>query len=409
MCLGMTTANAQFNGDPIVTDVFGFSCHASQLLRLFGDANADSACPQSIVSGRVVTGHNPVSFQPYVDGRLMERAIWEIYWGHPNPMFPSTYSAQGDPEVGYINGRSGVTPATAASGLSGVTDAHSFTEINSAAEYHRDVSQYLQLGGTQKLVVGGYFQYQNQRLLYDAPAGALGQSIRDDKYSGGGWFLFEMGQLYVNGMAAGNAGYGSISETTGAFGTFGMNGWGSQVGVGHVFSLWGSSPAPAALPFKAKAPVRPVVDTSVKLDLSISVGYDEQNANPFTDSMGLGFGTERERSGYVAGRAAIYASLPGGNLVYTPNVTLQVLQGFAYSHTLDVPAQAAAGPDTIFYGSGGLTMGEIRAGLDIGNTVSQTHVGISSFYRRSSDAELSGVTVYFKAPLSMLANLVGPH
>jgi hypothetical protein len=91
------------------------------------------------------------------------------------------------------------------------------------------------------------------------------------------------------------------------------------------------------------------------------------------------------------------AVMPDRGFAWMPFVGVTVDRQLGFSHTFDIPAQAATGADTFFFGQDNTFWG-VEAGLDILSRGS-AKFGAKAFYQASADTNTAGGSLFVKIPL----------
>jgi hypothetical protein len=135
---------------------------------------------------------------------------------------------------------------------------------------------------------------------------------------------------------------------------------------------------------------------AVFLDANAHVAYVDQWDNGFTDTAGFVFGTEQISYTDLGGRVRLVGVVPGTGFAWMPYVGVGIDQQLGFSHTFNIPAQAASPSDTFFFNQS-TTFWTVQAGLDIINRAS-IKAGVSAFYSTSADTNVVGGNVFVKIP-----------
>jgi hypothetical protein len=219
-------------------------------------------------------------------------------------------------------------------------------------------------------------------------------------YSFAGTFDYDArGAFYLKGGASFGFGDGRVSNNaTGGVGSFTNDNYSVGVRLGKVFTLvdtFGARPSAMI----SKAPPKSVANGyAFGVDLSAGLGYSDWRDRGFTDSSGFSFGTERVHFGDVNGRAKLFLLFPGAGFIWMPYVAGTVDQLFSYSHTFEVPAQAATTADTFAFGDAKTFWGT-QLGVDA-RAPNGWIVGAKGFYTASADTNIAGGSAYVRLPIN---------
>jgi hypothetical protein len=121
---------------------------------------------------------------------------------------------------------------------------------------------------------------------------------------------------------------------------------------------------------------------TVFLDLSGHVGFFRQHDNGFT--------------GYTGAKARLVAAVADRGLTWMPFVGVTVDRQFGFSHTFDIPAQAATLFDTLLISQSNTFWGA-ELGLDTVFRGSATF-GAKTYYLSSADTHTVGGVMFLKIP-----------
>jgi hypothetical protein len=307
-----------------------------------------------------------------------------------------------DPHVDVSSTRDSGAGVTSASGaVSGQAQSSRTTDIGAGADGHISASTAFDLAAYQRLVIAGFFQYDSQRTSYSSSPTAVftASTATRNIYTLGGLAQYDAGNSYFGAGVAAELGNGSISGP-GDSGNFNSHGYVAAGYVGRVFTLLDTTNSSSARsPLPTKAPPKPTSGYALNLDLNFHLGYVNDQINGFVDSTGFARGPEQIDYWDVGGIAKLYWVLsPSGRITWSPFVAATIDQEFGYSHSLDLPAQAALpGGDTFFYGSA-QTFGGAELGIDALD-VSGISFGLKAYYRQSQEFQVVGGLAYVKFPI----------
>jgi hypothetical protein len=319
---------------------------------------------------------------------------------------PSVYSLGGG-AVTHDSGTS-VTDTAGAIGPGTLSPISRTTSGNAEIGGAFDASRFFGLAGNQTLIVRGLFDYVGSNTSFGLSpglaavgAGNLG-SINLNTYTFSGSFDFDAGgAYYVKGITGFNVGSGTTTNNgTGGRGNSDSNGYYADITVGKVFTLLNTIGSSSSTPMLAKAARKPSDGYILALDLSGSLGYWSDTYNGFTDSSGFTFGDEKAHAGDLGGRAKLFMLYPSAGVVWVPYVAGTVDQFLGYSHTLNIPAQAAAVADTLNFNDA-----KTFWGGELGLETRGPHgwiVGAKGFYTASADANIAGGNAYIKIPFNYM-------
>jgi hypothetical protein len=404
-----------------VTDQFGNTCQASQLI---GAPNGGSQCPAGSAPGvvtPVVINRGPISSTRYFDKLTRQRSA-------PGTAFSGGYDFGAD-EFGFdllpgapprpgglgmyvtpdVGGATAVTLGgggytTRSSGV-GVTDsagllapgavANGFRENGGSGGISGSYDATRLVGPNQKLLFTGAFDYTSAKADYFGGAG----SINADTYNFMGSLLYSNANTYV--VVKGGVGFGDLSEFTtidASSGSYRSESYTIDGRLGHLFMLI-NAPAAVPGPRYAKAPVAPVTPGySLGLDLSGHLGYSKDIAKAFTDTAGFSFGEERVQGGEVGVRAKLVAAVPSGGVTWFPYISGTADWRFDYSHVADFPIQVALPTgDSVRFGDGTTQLGA-QLGVDARAANGWT-VGVNGFYTHTTTAEVTGGRAFLRIPI----------
>ena len=266
-----------------------------------------------------------------------------------------------------------------------------------------DGARLLDLNANQRLLVGLTGDYHYSKTDYGTspltPGVTNAGSVRRDIYTVAGSVNYAVGGLYVSGRAAVDWSHADITNNivaAGAQGDTKGRGYALHATVGNVFPLSGTTAHnPATI---VKAPRRATGSGyGLFLDLSGHYGYRHERDDGFTDSTGFVYGTEQLSYSYLGARARLVAVIPSYGFAWMPFIGVTVDRQLGFSHTFDIPAQAATGADTFFFTQANTFWGA-EAGLDI-LTRGTAKFGAKAFYQSSSDTHTTGGSLFVKIPL----------
>jgi hypothetical protein len=266
-----------------------------------------------------------------------------------------------------------------------------------------DGARLLDLNANQSLLVGLTGDYHYSKTDYGTspltPGVTNAGSVRRDIYTVASSVNYAVGGLYVSGRAAVDWSHADVTNniiTAGAQGDTKGRGYNLNVTVGNVFPLFGTTAYnPAVI---VKAPRRTAGSGyGLFLDLSGHYGYRHERDDGFTDSTGFVYGTEQLAYSYLGARARLIAAIPDRGFAWMPFVGVTVDRQLGFSHTFDIPAQAATTADTLLFTQANTFWG-VEAGLDI-LTRGTAKFGAKAFYQSSSDTHTTGGSLFVKIPL----------
>jgi len=307
-----------------------------------------------------------------------------------------------DPYVDMYSMRDSGAGVTSASGaVSGQAQSSRTTDIGAGADGHISTSTAFDLAAYQRLLIAGFLQYDSQRTSYNSSPTAVftASNATRNIYTLGGVAQYDAGNSYLGVGVAAELGNGSISAP-GDSGNFNSHGYVAAAYIGRVFTLLDTTNSSSARsPLPTKAPPKPTSGYALNLDLNFHVGYVNDQINGFVDSTGFARGAEQIDYWDVGGIAKLYWVLsPWGRIAWSPFVAATIDQELGYSHSLDLPAQAALpGGDTFFYGSA-QTFGGAELGIDALD-VSGISFGLKAYYRQSQEFQVVGGLAYVKFPI----------
>ena len=201
---------------------------------------------------------------------------------------------------------------------------------------------------------------------------------------------------------SGGFGHSSLSQSIdGSTGSYSTRGYGTDWRLGHVFPLLGT-PVPSAARVRGKRQAVAAATSFVGLVVSAHLGYRNDQAGGFTDSVGFIYGNDTFKYGEVGGRARLFAVLPRGALTWMPYVAGTLDQRFGLSHDSFVPG--FAGGDVITFQNAKTFWGSdfgISARVGTGAIY-----GAEGFYRASSDTSIAGGRGYIKVPFGPPAGVL---
>jgi hypothetical protein len=251
------------------------------------------------------------------------------------------------------------------------------TSTNLGVEIHDiyDASQYLR--GNQRLLLGGYFFYNNEQSSF-GPVG----SARSDDYTFIGAAAYRQGNFYTIGQLGG--GFAPTSITNAATGGTGGSASGSflsDLKVGYLFPLIDPRRAGWGL----------------GLDVSGHGGYLENTLGGFVDSLGAATGSTQAHSGLVGGEAKLTAAFTRGGLMWTPYIGVTYDDWVGFHDTNNIP-----GGGVLTLQEGGVFWGG-EGGLAVAWPTG-VKVTVSGFYKESSTTTFGGGTVGLSVPWNVLAD-----
>ena len=265
-----------------------------------------------------------------------------------------------------------------------------------------DATRALDVQVKQQLLFGVNVDYQRMNTNYGTSALTPGVSNagseRSDIWTFSGSVDYSSDRFYATGLAAYNLRHSDITNnviTPGAEGSTGGQGYTLNATAGYLLPLIGSSGVtPSAIPTKAM-PSR-IEGYSLFLDVKGNLGYQKQWNNGFTDNTGFAYGTEQFSYTDLGGKVRLVAVVPSAGFSWMPYVGAGVDQLLGFSHTFEIPVQAATTADTIFFGQS-TTFWTVQAGLNIINRAS-LQAGVTGFYSASADTSIFGGNVFVKIP-----------
>lgn len=262
-----------------------------------------------------------------------------------------------------------------------------------------DGSRAFALSSNQQLLFGLNFDYHHDQMDFGSSALTPGLSsagsVARDIYTLAAGVKYIFDTFYVSGRASfdwSNAGItnnadGGTGNTTG-------DGYTLSAALGKVFPLINTTGASPAI--LTKAPLQSAGGYATFLDVSGHGGYLNDRDGAFTDTSGFVYGTEQVSFGDIGGKVKLIAVVPDSRFAWMPYVGVSVDQQFGFSHTFEIPAQAAAAADTYYFDQA-TTFWGVQAGLNIIDRGGVT-AGVSAFYTASADTEIVGGNVFVKIP-----------
>jgi hypothetical protein len=274
--------------------------------------------------------------------------------------------------------------------VNGLSQSSRTTDLGTGAAGSFNASKEFSLGAQQRVVFSGIFQYDSINTSFSANPLAAGLNVasaQQSTYTFIGSLRYYVADMYFNGFLGGDWGNGTLTNNgSGGIGKFQSESIAPGVTIGKTFTLFGSSDVrSSAMP--TKAPPRPS-NTALQLDLNAGVLYVNGQVSGFTDSSGFTRGTEENRYWDASGSATLIATMPSGGVVWRPFLGATLDQQIGFSHTLDIPTQAATAADTISYGSAQTLLGT-RAGINA-VLANGLILGVEGFYQESAEFTVVG-------------------
>lgn len=328
----------------------------------------------------------------FLNPEAIESPLFRLgMWSTPSSATPSI-EALGSGTGGVIHG-SGFGSSDTAGLIKPGTPTPTFHDSYGGGGMSGIVDASALVGANQSLKFLGFFHYTREDVGYgpDAATLALGLAggsgtVQNNTYTFGTGLRYEFGASYLN--AGGDFKFGDGTEyhsADGSSGKFSSNGYAGGATLGHVFTLWKVGPAAATPAY------------TIGLDLSGHLGYFNDWDHGFTDSSGFTFGTERISYGDVGGRARLFAQVASYGLTWRPYIAATIDQRFGFSHTFNLPSQAALPTgDLVTFGQAQTFLGA-QLGVDVLTARGWT-VGVKGFFAASTDANIAGGSIYLKIP-----------
>lgn len=287
-----------------------------------------------------------------------------------------------------------VAPGSLAPGFNSLGGGGGFT-------FTADGTPLIGLNGNQHLLFGARLDYQQMNTNYGTSALTPGvsnaASTRDDTWTVAVSASYTKDSFYANGIASYDWTHSGITNNfDGGTGSTDGQGYSLGIAAGYLFPLINTTGvSPSAMPTKAP-PAPRYGGYSVFLDTSGHVAYQKLWNNGYADTSGFVFGTEQLSYTDLGGRARLVAVLPSAGFAWMPYIGVGIDHEFGFSHTFDIPVQAATAADTIFFNES-TTFWTVSAGLNILNRAS-VKAGVNAFYSASADTNIYGGSVFLKIP-----------
>jgi hypothetical protein len=263
-----------------------------------------------------------------------------------------------------------------------------------------DGTPLIGFNGNQNLLLGLNVGYQRTNTNYGTSALTPGVtnagSEQSDMWTVAGTANYSVNWFYATGMASYNWTHSGITNNLdGGSGT--VSGQGYRVGgtAGYVFPLFVTGVAPSAIPTKAPPPVRSS-GSGLFLDTSGYLSYQKQWNNQFTDSAGFIYGVDQVSYTDLGGKVRLVAVVPSARFSWMPFVGVSLDRQIGFSHTFDIPTQAASAADTIFFGQSNTYWGA-QVGVNLINRAA-IQAGVSGFYSASADTSIVGGNAFVRIP-----------
>jgi hypothetical protein len=262
-----------------------------------------------------------------------------------------------------------------------------------------DGTRIIGYNGDQRLLFNLNFGYQRDDTQYGTsaltPGVANAGSVNSDIYTLAGSATYTRDTYYLAAGASYDWSHAAITNNVDG-GTGNTNGGSYTVGAsaGNWFQLYGTTRPSPAMP--TKAPPATVGGNALFLTLAGSVNYRNEWNNGFTDTTGFMFGTEQVSFTDLGAQAKLVAVMPSRGFSWMPYVGVSVDRQLGFSHTFDIPTQAATTADTLFIDQSNTFWG-VQTGLTILSR-SGISAGINGFYSSSADTNIIGGSVSLKIP-----------
>lgn len=280
-----------------------------------------------------------------------------------------------------VNSGGGFTAAVDGTGLIGY-DRHQRLLFNLSLGYGRDDTEY----GTSALT----------------PGVSSAGSSRGDHYAVIGGADYSSESFYITGKGLFDLSHTAITNNTdGGTGTTYGHGYTFGAVAGRWFALIGTPTPVRAIANKAPPPT--LEGYGLFLNLSASANYSNERNNGFTDTAGFVYGAERVSFTDLGARGNVVAVVPKGGWNWMPYIGMSVDRELGFEHSFDIPAQAGAAADTLFFGQSNTFLG-VQGGVNILSHGGAT-AGVSGFYTASADTKIIGGQAFVKIPFYPDASL----
>jgi hypothetical protein len=265
-----------------------------------------------------------------------------------------------------------------------------------------DATKALPIPTYQQLLFGINVDYQRLTTSYGTSALTPGVSSagseQSNTWSFSGSASYSNDRFYATGMAQYDVRQSNITSNVGAAnasGSMAGQGYMLNAAAGYLLPLFGTGNVTSStIPTKA-LPSR-INGYGLFLNVEGDLGYQKQWNNGFTDTSGFVYGTEQFSYTDLGAKVQLIAVVPSTGFSWMPFVGGGVDQLVGFTHTFDIPAQAATAADTIFFGES-TTFWTVQAGLSVINRAA-IQAGVSGFYSTSADTSVFGGNVFVKIP-----------
>lgn len=413
---GALPARAQIIiGNQPFTDAFGNTCPADQAITNPNPNGPGTICPQSASrsSGQTVSwNNNPYRWLlgtggPYNKGYDPDAGLFG-----PNPGTflggPFTFSMYGsDVNAGvdiYGTHNNGYGVSDTAGAIAAGAAAPGFNSIAGGGGFNftADGTRLLNDVNSRRLLFGLTLDYNHESTNYGTSALTPGVSSAGSERSNTetliGTANYSIKTLYLSGLAAVDLSQLSITNNLNAPGARGNTnglGYAFKGTVGNVFPLFNTTGVTPNI--VTKAPPRTASGYGVFLDVSGHYAYAMNRDNGFTDSTGFTFGTDRLSYSDVGAQANLMTIIPNGRFAWAPYVGVTVDRQIGFSHTFELPAQAATPADTLIFTESNTYWG-VQLGMNLLG-LGTTKLGVQAVYEASADTQIYGGSVFLKIPL----------
>jgi hypothetical protein len=262
-----------------------------------------------------------------------------------------------------------------------------------------DGARLLDLNANQRLLVALTADYHHNEMDFGTsaltPGVASAGSVRRNTYTIAGSVTYAVDSIYLRGRVAADWSHADITNNVlQSQGDTNGRGYRLSGAIGKIFSLFNPTGMDPAM--FVKAPPRSAGGYAVFLDVSGRLGYRNERDDGFTDTSGFIYGTEQLSYWTLGGRADLIAVIPNGRFSWMPYVGVTVDQRLGFSHTFDIPNQAATTADTFSFGEANTFWG-VEAGLNVLDR-GGIKAGMKAYYRASSDTSTLGGNLFLKIP-----------